>query len=116
MTPTDTAAPTRTGNALELRAVRKVYEVGDDQVVALDHADLTVASDEIVALVGPSGSGKTTLCSIAGGLLSATAAASPSTWTTKAATESSANVRSGRLAAVTDRQVSSDPHSEVCPE
>ena len=72
MTPTDTAAPTRTGNALELRAVRKVYEVGDDEVVALDHADLTVASDEIVALVGPSGSGKTTLCSIAGGLLSAT--------------------------------------------
>ena len=39
---------------------------------ALDHVDLTVASDEIVALVGPSGSGKTTLCSIAGGLLSPT--------------------------------------------
>jgi putative ABC transport system ATP-binding protein len=41
--------------------------------VALDHADLTLASDEIVALVGPSGSGKTTLCSIAGGILSPTA-------------------------------------------
>jgi putative ABC transport system ATP-binding protein len=46
--------------------------MGEDQVVALDHVDLTVASDEIVALVGPSGSGKTTLCSIAGGLLSPT--------------------------------------------
>jgi putative ABC transport system ATP-binding protein len=52
--------------------VRKVYEVADEEVVALDHADLTVGSDEIVALVGPSGSGKTTLCSIAGGILSPT--------------------------------------------
>ena len=58
--------------ALELEQVRKVYEVGDSQVVALDHVDLTVGSDEIVALVGPSGSGKTTLCSIAGGILSPT--------------------------------------------
>lgn len=56
--------------ALEMDAVRKVYEVADEEVVALDHADLTVGSDEIVALVGPSGSGKTTLCSIAGGILS----------------------------------------------
>jgi len=40
--------------------------------VALDHADLAVGSDEIVALVGPSGSGKTTLCSIAGGILAPT--------------------------------------------
>jgi putative ABC transport system ATP-binding protein len=59
--------------ALEMEAVRKVYEVADEEVVALDHADLTLASDEIVALVGPSGSGKTTLCSIAGGILSPTA-------------------------------------------
>ena len=58
--------------ALRMADVRKTYRVGDDQVVALDHADLTVAADEIVALVGPSGSGKTTLCSIAGGILSAT--------------------------------------------
>jgi putative ABC transport system ATP-binding protein len=58
--------------ALEMEAVRKVYEVADEEVVALDHADLVLASDEIVALVGPSGSGKTTLCSIAGGILSPT--------------------------------------------
>jgi hemin transport system ATP-binding protein len=57
---------------LELRAVRKVYDVADTQVVALDHADLTVGAGEIIALVGPSGSGKTTLCSIAGGLLTPT--------------------------------------------
>ena len=54
-----------------MRDVRKVYPTGDDEVVALDHATLSLASDEIVALVGPSGSGKTTLCSIAGGILTA---------------------------------------------
>jgi putative ABC transport system ATP-binding protein len=58
--------------ALVLDRVRKVYRSGADEVVALDHADLEVAADEMVALVGPSGSGKTTLLSIAGGLLRAT--------------------------------------------
>ena len=58
--------------ALRMVDVRKVYGSGDGEVVALDHAALEVARDEIVALVGPSGSGKTTLCSIAGGLLHAT--------------------------------------------
>ncbi|MET0692886.1 MAG: ABC transporter ATP-binding protein [Propionibacteriaceae bacterium] len=56
--------------ALTLTGVRKTYQLGESEVVALDHADLEVASDEIIALVGPSGSGKTTLCSIAGGILS----------------------------------------------
>jgi putative ABC transport system ATP-binding protein len=55
-----------------MKEVRKVYGSGDTQVVALDHATLTVGDDEMVALVGPSGSGKTTLLSIAGGLLSPT--------------------------------------------
>src|SRR5690606_13767253 len=58
--------------ALALTDVRKVYRSGDDEIVALDHATLTVHDGEIVALVGPSGSGKTTLLSIAGGLLSPT--------------------------------------------
>ncbi len=58
--------------ALQMADIRKVYRMGDNEVVALDHASLTVGADEIVALVGPSGSGKTTLCSIAGGILSAT--------------------------------------------
>lgn len=58
--------------ALVLRDVRKVYQSGDSEVVALDHTDLKVDSDEMIALVGPSGSGKTTLLSIAGGLLTPT--------------------------------------------
>jgi putative ABC transport system ATP-binding protein len=54
-----------------MRDVRKVYTQGDEEIVALSHATLTVGDDEIVALIGPSGSGKTTLLSIAGGLLAA---------------------------------------------
>lgn len=65
--PSATDAP-----ALQLRGVRKVYEVGGQPAVALDHASLTVERAEIIALVGPSGSGKSTLCSIAGGLLNPT--------------------------------------------
>jgi putative ABC transport system ATP-binding protein len=64
---------TEVTTALEMSGVRKVYTMGDgSEVVALDHASLTLRSDEMVALVGPSGSGKTTLCSIAGGILSPT--------------------------------------------
>jgi putative ABC transport system ATP-binding protein len=56
-------------SALELRDVRKIYRSGQEDIVALDHARLTIGDDEMIALVGPSGSGKTTLISIAGGLL-----------------------------------------------
>jgi putative ABC transport system ATP-binding protein len=59
-----------TDAALVMEGVRKTYEVGGEEVVAVDHADLRVEVGEIITLVGPSGSGKTTLCSIAGGLLS----------------------------------------------
>ena len=70
MTDHDQRSESTNGTAaLRMDGVRKVYEMGDNQVVALDHVDLTVGADEIIALVGPSGSGKTTLCSIAGGIL-----------------------------------------------
>jgi len=58
--------------ALRLDGVRKVYGTGENAIVAVDHASLSVGGGEIVALLGPSGSGKTTLLSIAGGLLAAT--------------------------------------------
>ena len=59
--------------ALQLHDVRKIYQSGDSEIVALDDSNLEVLDDEILALIGPSGSGKTTLLSIAGGLLSPSA-------------------------------------------
>jgi hemin transport system ATP-binding protein len=61
------------GEALRLEAVSKIYRMGDTDIVALDSIDLTITAGEIVALLGPSGSGKSTLCSIAGGILAASA-------------------------------------------
>ena len=85
--------------ALKMNAVRKVYSMADDEVVALDHATLTVDSDEIIALVGPSGSGKTTLCSIAGGIL--------------AATEGSVVVGGEEITGYSDRQLTSFRQNKV---
>lgn len=58
--------------ALTMSQVRRTFQLGDQEVVALDDVDLEV-DDEMVVLVGPSGSGKTTLLSVAGALLSPTA-------------------------------------------
>ncbi len=44
----------------------RVFQVGDTQVHALDHVDLTVDQQEFVAVMGPSGSGKSTLMNILG--------------------------------------------------
>lgn len=72
-TPASGTGTTATAEpALRMSGVRKTYQLGDEEVVALDHVNLTVDQGEILCLLGPSGSGKTTLCSIAGGLLSAT--------------------------------------------
>jgi ABC-type lipoprotein export system ATPase subunit len=49
------------------------YGGGDARVVALADVDLTVCSDESIALWGPSGSGKTTLLHALGGLVTPTA-------------------------------------------
>ena len=51
---------------LRCENVRKVYGSGSNQVVALDHIDLSVEKGEFVAIVGASGSGKSTLLHILG--------------------------------------------------
>ena len=51
---------------LRCENVRKVYGSGNNQVVALNHIDLSVQKGEFVAILGPSGSGKTTLMNIIG--------------------------------------------------
>ena len=51
---------------LKCESVRKVYGAGNNQVVALDHIDLSIQKGEFVAIVGASGSGKSTLLHILG--------------------------------------------------
>ncbi len=50
------------------RALRKVYQTGEVEVVALRDVDLEVARGEFIVLLGASGSGKSTLLNILGGL------------------------------------------------
>ena len=51
---------------IELRDVSKVYQIGEERVRALDHANLHVRPKEFVSIIGPSGSGKSTLMNIIG--------------------------------------------------
>ena len=48
--------------------VKKVYELGGEEVHALRGVSLTVARGEYVSIMGPSGSGKSTLFNMIGGL------------------------------------------------
>lgn len=51
---------------IDIKGVKKVYNVGQEQVFALKHIDLDIIKGEYVALMGPSGSGKSTLMNILG--------------------------------------------------
>lgn len=51
---------------IEMRDVRKHYQVGDQTIHALDGIDLTIEEGEYLSIIGPSGSGKSTLMQILG--------------------------------------------------
>lgn len=51
---------------IELQGIHKVYQMGDQEVRALDGVDLKIDEGEFVAIMGPSGSGKSTLMHILG--------------------------------------------------
>jgi putative ABC transport system ATP-binding protein len=53
---------------IEVQGLRKVYIMGEEEVVALGGVDLKVERGEHIAVIGPSGSGKSTLMNILGGL------------------------------------------------
>lgn len=46
--------------------VSKIYQIGDEEVYALNHASMHIDNGEFVSIVGPSGSGKSTLMNIIG--------------------------------------------------
>src|SRR6056300_1301560 len=51
---------------IQIREMRKVYHLGETEVIALNGVDLDVHTNEYVAIMGPSGSGKSTLMNIIG--------------------------------------------------
>ena len=58
---------------ISIEGLRKTYNIGTQQVHALDGLDLGIDVNEYVALMGPSGSGKSTLMNVLGCLDSPTA-------------------------------------------
>jgi putative ABC transport system ATP-binding protein len=51
---------------IELDRVTKIYQMGDQEVRALDGVTLRIDKNEFVAIMGPSGSGKSTMMNIIG--------------------------------------------------
>ncbi len=52
--------------AFSLRSLSKIYEMGEEKIVALDAVNLEVPEGDYVAIMGPSGSGKSTLLNLLG--------------------------------------------------
>ncbi|HWR19603.1 MAG TPA: ABC transporter ATP-binding protein [Clostridia bacterium] len=53
-------------DTIVMNGISKIYNVGGEEVRALDNASLRIAQGEFVSVVGPSGSGKSTLMNIIG--------------------------------------------------
>ncbi|OGB28249.1 MAG: macrolide ABC transporter ATP-binding protein [Burkholderiales bacterium RIFCSPLOWO2_12_FULL_61_40] len=58
-------APTNPAQ-IELSGIERVFHLGDTEVHALSHLNLSINAGEYVAVMGPSGSGKSTLLNLLG--------------------------------------------------
>ena len=57
---------------IELKNVKKIYNIGEQKFNALDGVDLNINKGELVVILGPSGAGKSTLLNLLGGMDSPT--------------------------------------------
>lgn len=69
-----------TATLIELAGVEKVYCSGKLEYAALRGVDLSIAAEELVAIVGPSGSGKSTIIDMITGIDRPTAGLSLWAW------------------------------------
>lgn len=51
---------------IELKNIKKIYKMGENEVLALNDVSVYIGNDEFVSIIGPSGSGKSTLMNIIG--------------------------------------------------
>jgi len=84
---------------IRMRSLCRYYEMGDQQVRALDNIDLTFLRSEYVAIMGPSGSGKSTLMNIIGCL------DTPSSGTYDLNGENVADMDDDELARIRNREI-----------
>lgn len=53
---------------IQVKDISKIYGMGESEVVALNHASMTIAAGDFISIIGPSGSGKSTLLHLISGL------------------------------------------------
>ncbi len=84
---------------IDIRKLRKIYDLGAVQVHALRGVSLEIAGGEFVALIGPSGSGKSTLMNMLGCL------DRPTSGSYRLAEEEVAVMNSDQLAQIRNRRI-----------
>jgi putative ABC transport system ATP-binding protein len=84
---------------IQVRELTKIYQMGEEEVRALDGVDVDIERGEYVAIMGASGSGKSTLMNIVGCL------DSPTGGTYRLDDELVSSLDENQLAAIRNRQI-----------
>lgn len=53
---------------IQVNDISKIYGTAENEVIALNHASMTIAAGDFISIMGPSGSGKSTLLHLISGL------------------------------------------------